>query len=259
MPDAGSAYGSGADLGRLPGLSIRAVEAVAALGLTDPDQLAHGCTASTGSRCRRRPSRRLPDGAGLVAAAAVSGWQQRMSVQQAAGWLLLQRDDDRAELSSDSFGYKLYLSPRPEAVADVIPVAAAAAARVGVSRFKIGADAVGLLRPDKIVFYAVSAGELGALADALVDVLVDIPAHGVPFTAPLTDDGLLSWAGDPTATNGRERESWRMFVCRRLGELLAQDPDPSAALTALAADGVLVPSFRPAQLAPPEPDARRAA
>ncbi len=259
MPEAGSARGSGAGIGRLPGLSIRAVEAVARLGLTDPDQLCARLYCYHRIPLSAASARRLPDGGGLVAAAAVSGWQQRMSVQQAAGWLLLHRDDERTEWSSELFGHKLYLSPMPDAVATVVPVAAAAAARVGVSRFKIGADASGLLRPDKIVFYTVSAAELGALADALAVALAGIPAHGVPFTAPLTDDGLLSWAGDPPGVGTQDRESWRMFVCRRLGRLLALDSDPAGAMAVLADEGVLVPAFAPASLAAPERDARRAA
>jgi hypothetical protein len=48
--------------------------------------------------------------------------------------------------------------------------------------------------------------------------LEDCPAHGVPFTASVTTDGLLSWGADPPvlpSTNGTGT-SWRMWVTEQL-------------------------------------------
>jgi hypothetical protein len=47
-----------------------------------------------------------------------------------------------------------------------------------------------------------------------------IPAHGVPFTAEITGNGLLSWGMDPPQSERmlawQEPESWRLWVVRRL-------------------------------------------
>ena len=49
------------------------------------------------------------------------------------------------------------------------------------------------------------------------------PAHGVPFTAEISPDGLLSWGADPPGrsfSDGADSTSWRMWVTRRLAEYL---------------------------------------
>lgn len=60
------------------------------------------------------------------------------------------------------------------------------------------------------------------------------PAQGVPFTAPLGDDGLLSWGMDPPAAAQShawaERESWRLWVTNRLATaILAASVAPTVA------------------------------
>jgi hypothetical protein len=92
--------------------------------------------------------------------------------------------------------------------------------------FKVGADAAGLLRPDKMVAYFDNFEALAAVADSLADALAGVSAHGVPFSAEITSDGLLSWGVDPPR---EERppgwsggQSWRLWVTNRLaGALLA--------------------------------------
>jgi len=54
--------------------------------------------------------------------------------------------------------------------------------------------------------------------------LHDCPAHGVPFTAALDDEGLLSWGVDPPASvqllEWQPRESWRLWLTNRLANAL---------------------------------------
>lgn len=157
------------------------------------------------------------------------------------------------------FPYKLYVSPRPEAVPEVLPAFVEALTDSPAERFKIGPDASGLLRPDKIVVYLRDARQTAVVADALERALKGFEPHGVPFTAELAGDGLISWGGDPppdAAPIGRRSESWRLSVCRRLAEYLLaarRDGLPRAlaidfALTRLSLDGVDVSSFAPAGL-----------
>jgi len=88
------------------------------------------------------------------------------------------------------------------------------------TQFKVGADASGLLRPDKIVAYFPSYERLAAAADAVLARLDGAPAQGVPFTAEIGGGGLLSWGVDPPddvrSVLGGSRESWRVWVAHRL-------------------------------------------
>ena len=60
--------------------------------------------------------------------------------------------------------YKLYISPHVDELTEVLPAAVAALTATEASRFKIGTDAAGLLRPDKFVVYLRDAGELRTVA-----------------------------------------------------------------------------------------------
>jgi hypothetical protein len=90
---------------------------------------------------------------------------------------------------------------------------------------KIGMDAAGLLRPDKIVAYFGSREDLDTAARELANELQGCPAHGVPFTAGIDDDGLLSWGIDPPESerplSWLDRESWRLWIAKSLGAALA--------------------------------------
>jgi hypothetical protein len=120
-------------------------------------------------------------------------------------------------IASRQARYKLYLSPAVEALPTALEVLAAALVRTrGVQAFKVGADLAGISRPDKLIAYFEHIEDLYQAADRLSDHLAGCPAHGVPFTATITSDGLLSWGADPPAT----RTSWRMWVAARLAEYL---------------------------------------
>jgi hypothetical protein len=119
--------------------------------------------------------------------------------------------------------YKLYVSPAMEALEKALAtVASSLAAARGVSAFKVGSDAYGICRPDKLVVYFDRLDDLQAGAEVLRERLDGCPAHGVPFTAAVTHDGLLSWGADPPArpsANGGGT-SWRMWVTERLAEYI---------------------------------------
>jgi hypothetical protein len=103
-----------------------------------------------------------------------------------------------------------------------------------------------------MVAYFSSLEELHDGARRIRDEADACRPHGVPFTAGVTDDGLLSWAIDPPAgaTNPARRSSWRTWVAMRLAEYLldARAGEPSGngdageawqvALARLALDGV---------------------
>jgi hypothetical protein len=119
--------------------------------------------------------------------------------------------------------YKLYVSPRAEhlreafrAVVDLLPESDA---RV----VKVGHDVWGLLRADKLILYFPTLDGVVDAARRLGRSLAGLPAHGVPFTAELAGQGLLSWGMDPPRTaagRGPEPESWRTWVTGRLAAAL---------------------------------------
>jgi hypothetical protein len=127
---------------------------------------------------------------------------------------------------------KLYVSPRPEALADAFPRIADTFVRCDVRSFKVGRGIEGLLRPDKIVAYFDDRAHMENVASSLARALRRCPAHGVPFTADLGADGLLSFGKDPPADD--PSPSWRAWVTTRLAASLTKwrampDVDPVAA------------------------------
>ncbi len=182
--------------------------------------------------------------------------------ERTTDWLSFTRRGDALQGHPGELPYKLYVSPAVEAVADVLAVLADTLTAAGARRFKVGPDAPGLLRADKIVVYMTDAEELDRIARALETALNGVQPHGVPFTAELAGDGLLSWGGDPLPGDGPvggSVESWRVSVSRRLAEYLAtaqaaplRRVSPAQfALARLSVDGVDVRTFAPTGLDAP--------
>jgi hypothetical protein len=121
--------------------------------------------------------------------------------------------------------WKLYVSPHPEHLGDAFSALVRVLANLPGSQMKIGQDAAGLLRPDKLVAYFRTREDLGSAARALAVELQGCPAHGVPFTAGIGDDGLLSWGIDPPDSqrplSWLDRESWRLWIAKTLAAALA--------------------------------------
>jgi hypothetical protein len=118
--------------------------------------------------------------------------------------------------------YKLYVSPEPTALAGAGASLLAALAAAGPFQMKIGADARGLLRADKLVAYFSTFERLSAAAEALAGTLDGMPVQGVPFTAEISADGLVSWGVDPPAARSawQRSESWRQRLTFRLARAI---------------------------------------
>ncbi|HEV2854963.1 MAG TPA: hypothetical protein VHC97_19380 [Thermoanaerobaculia bacterium] len=120
--------------------------------------------------------------------------------------------------------YKLYVSPSPEALEEGFGEILGALSVSRAQQFKVGADAAGLLRPDKIVAYFPDFDRLSEAAGRLSERLAGLPAHGVPFTAEIAGGGLLSWGADPPASEQSPFlggwESWRLWLTNRLAVAL---------------------------------------
>ena len=189
----------------------------------------------------RRPvspelQRRLPDEAavasylgigpgGTARAALDSGWRAVPSPGERRYWRTWRRRTVGGVTDGQGLTpYKLYVSPAIDALAGALGTVAESLAHApGVSAFKVGADLVGICRPDKLVVYFDRLDDLQRAAAQLEQRLNGCPAHGVPFTAPVSADGLLSWGADPPAPSPVEGESltsWRMWVTERLAEYL---------------------------------------
>ena len=141
-----------------------------------------------------------------------------------SGWISWQTRAPRAS-APNAVTWKLYVSPRPEHIRDAFQALVRVLANVDGAQMKIGPDAAGLLRPDKLVAYFHTREELDGAARALAADLRGCPAHGVPFTARIDDDALLSWGADPPDServlSWLDRESWRLFVAKTLAHAMS--------------------------------------
>ena len=145
------------------------------------------------------------------------------------GWYAFARTGVPVQLAA---ACKLYVSPSPAALADAFPRIVAELVRAEVRSFKVGRGIEGLLRPDKVIAYFDRRDDLDRVADALERVLSGCPAQGVPFTADIAGDGLLSWGVDPPL--GHAALSWRSWVTKKLAASLTArrampEVDPVAA------------------------------
>jgi len=155
-----------------------------------------------------------------------SHWKKMNPSPESDGWLRWaskrERSDSGETIKKKS--YKLYLSPRPEQVRDAFPVLLDCLIDSTAHHFKIGGDAPGLLRPDKMVVYFDDFEGLEKIAERVSNRLTGCPAQGVPFTAGFGNSGLLSWGVDPAAEKGllswQERPSWRLWITNRLATAL---------------------------------------
>jgi len=117
--------------------------------------------------------------------------------------------------------YKLYVSPAIDALPAVIEtVATTLASSRGVVGLKIARGLAGITRPDKAVAYFDRLEDLQGDASRLAETSTGLPAHGVPFTAAIVPNGLLSWGADPPVSELPIRLSWRAWVAERLAEYL---------------------------------------
>ncbi len=163
-----------------------------------------------------------------------ASWNEVPFSPERAGWRAWALRKDCAGRRGAYGGYKLYVSPDPAAVGDIFPDLVEVLTDIGVPRFKIGADLAGLMRPDKIVAYFDSFDRLDEAAQCLAERFSAVAAHGVPFTAELGGDGLLSWGMDPydkPVFQWQTSASWRLWITNHLaGALLAARRSPDQAV-----------------------------
>lgn len=233
--------------GRLAELSMRAIRTVAALPTTDPGLIArrlYGYGAAPFGRDAELSFGPGDNPLSVLGLGPGGSVRERLAQPYEAsthpGWISFSRAGRLADEAPDC---KLYVSPRPEALADAFPRIAAVFADLDVASFKVGRGAAGLLRPDKIVAYFDDRDHLGAVAAALSQTLRGTPAQGAPFTAEIAGDGLLSWGRDPRPVAGGPPQSWRSWITARLADAILavrrpdRDPAPDVAAQ-LAAQGV---------------------
>jgi hypothetical protein len=156
-------------------------------------------------------------------ASSVAGqtWTQVAAGPPMAPWCVWRPRVDPVEPAGRR--WKVYVSPHPLHLAEAVSASMTACAGLPVVSLKYGADAPGMLRPDKLVVHLATFEAVHLLASRIVRSLNGCPVQGVPFTAELGGDGLVSWGCDPPAGSSAARvaPSWRTWVTRKLAEGLA--------------------------------------
>jgi hypothetical protein len=222
------------DACRLTRLSHAALAYGAALSIDDADALArrlygyHAVPLSPAWQARLGDRASVERHLGLdrepVRRALAAGWTTAGHAhgppQHWIFWHPVRRGDERPPDAA----YKLYVSCAVERLGDAFGAVVDTLARLGGAPFKVGAHATGLLRPDKLVIYLDRLDAVFELGAALRGALDGVPPHGVPFTGPVTGDGLLSWAIDPPRGSGAEAlrggRSWRARLTTQLAASL---------------------------------------
>ena len=247
-------------------LSIDGLKYGQRLGVSDPALLSARLyrynTAPASPRTSRWPAPSAAEIEGQLALAAggrAAAWRLAEPVEERDGWTAWSNAAAGGSYSRDRV-YKLYISPLIEDLRAALPPVINAIARSDAIAFKLGRGPYGLLRPDKLVVYFGSLADLLEMTKALRPKLAGIRPQGVPFSASITPDGLLSWGLDPPRerqTWGSEsEESWRSWVTNRLATALrlAADGDGEVepwefALERLRLEGVDTSTFAPIQCA----------
>ena len=126
-----------------------------------------------------------------------------------------------------------------------------------VPAFKIGGSLQGILRPDKLILYVRGEESVWSVARELSVVLRGCEARGVAFSAPIEDEGLLSWGMDPSAHSSVGFAggcSWRTFIAQRIAAAMSRaalvedlsDQLIEFALARLRLEGIEPNGWRPA-------------
>ncbi len=251
--------------GRIAALSLGALRCAQALPTGDPGLLSLRLYAYNRLPLTPRWKRLLPDTGAVERHLGIApGGPHRKTLDRAwqrlperEGWISwISRAVGGHEGRPDGPTWKLYVSPRPEALEEGFGAILEALTSARDRQFKIGCDAAGLLRADKIVAYFPSFESLAEAADAVVARLAGAPAQGVPFTSEIGGDGLLSWGMDPPRSERSWSlgESWRAWLAQRLARDLlaarqAAAPEPwRFALDRLRLEGIDTDTWTPGAL-----------
>lgn len=223
----------GAPAHRLAELSLAALRYAETLGITDPDALSARLYAFHRQPVTAAWGRRLPEREAVLSfVGAAEGTPRRRHLDrnwrlapagEIPGWLAFSPRETGRERGSRK-SYKLYVSPTIEELPAAFDAALGELGERGGGHFKVGENAAGLLRPDKLVLYFDELDDLLAAASRLEARLSGVTPHGVPFSAEIAAQGLLSWGMDPPKSerllSWQEHGSWRVWVVRRLAAAL---------------------------------------
>ncbi|HEX3131362.1 MAG TPA: hypothetical protein VH394_28755 [Thermoanaerobaculia bacterium] len=232
LPLLGERDVAGGAASRLAGISEDALRYGQDLDLDDAFLLSHRLYGYNRRPLTPRWKRLLGTGDGANAVRAWLGigpggrWRQELdrgweSKGPNEWWLSWRSRAPVEDVTGSGATWKLYVSPAPEVLPESFGAILEALAAARAPQFKVGADAWGLLRADKIVAYFPSFELLAAAADALASRLSGMPAQGVPFTSEIGGDGLLSWGVDPPREESPlGGESWRLWLTHRLARAI---------------------------------------
>jgi hypothetical protein len=216
--------------GLLPRLSLAALEYAQALAIDDVVRLSARLYFYNRIPLTACWTRRLPSEDAVSEFLEISGSTNLKSIQKNwnrverpvsyNGWFQWQSRRNRPAEHVRRHGYKLYVSPQP----DALPAAFRAVVEIlndsAAHSFKVGRNAIDLLRPDKLVLYFWDFDPLAQTARDIALALSGFAVHGVPFTSAIGGDGLLSWGIDPLPERGtlswQGPESWRLWITNRL-------------------------------------------
>lgn len=171
------------------------------------------------SKARRR-AEALLGAPGWPTPGTRAGGSRGYSARVTLPWLRIQRHGGDASEKLAKLA-KLYISPGPDCVVDVASAAIDYLMSHGVDSFKIASTPQSLCRSDKLIAYFDLPSEAREVGRGLAAELSGLAstAQPVPFSTPLTEDGLLSMGYLPPAAvegAGRQRLSWRAWICARL-------------------------------------------
>jgi hypothetical protein len=221
-------------LGVLAGLSLDAVRYACSLDIDRPATLARRLYGYGRLPCCPYRHAKLRTPMGVAAHYGLQQPEVRALLQRS--WVAVPKSPDgtgdgwlawRPRTGSREAGrqqraprHKLYLSPTPEGMGQAFR-AALTEAGDEVCGIKIGADLWRALQPDKIVIHYMSAEAAEAGAERLAAALGRLEPHGVPFTAAVTDNGLVSSGVDRQGldvTGHWSLLSWRTWVTDHLAD-----------------------------------------
>lgn len=215
--------------GRIRAVSEDALRYGASLKLEDRDDLASRLYGFGAVPLSPAWTQRLTDSSAVLAylgASPGTALAHRLAsefglepARENTSWISWSRPSRRAPGPSEPT-YKLYVSPQPDDLPSAFRELVEVLTEHNHLQFKVGGSAPGVLRPDKLVVYFEGEESLQCAADALRTRLTDLTPQGVPFSAEIALDGLLSWGMDPPrnarALTWQGHDSWRIWIVHRL-------------------------------------------
>lgn len=152
-----------------------------------------------------------------------SCWQSQNSHSSQGTWMYLRRKNgDGRNRGSEAF--KLYLNVHPYDVNSLLRQFLPLIDSVIAHSIKIACNSLAMMRPDKFILYFNSRETMEDAANIICPILGSYRVQALPFTSPLTANGILTWGQDPESSNDRiqwmEQDSHRSAVCNLIAASL---------------------------------------